>query len=577
MRPKDNERYSDRAERFLPHQEYPIEIAFKFDDGKISVMGFLTNISKSGFQCLCLGLAPKKGTMVENLSFKHGQDLHRIASAKVERSDIINTLGMPDQCYLVGLSFERNEEPLLKTLESYLVSMPYVTHELKKIQLDPDENYRESGDSSSLFDKYFSGSTKNMFSKCRDLSGSLDSLKKNGHYQHMWRVTLTSALDNHITIFNPIKRCEQKALCFDSNSYLGLHTHPKVIEATKKTLNKFGSGSPSSQLLSGTHRYLRELEETTSKFHSRDETLIFTSRLSAILGVLRGLLRKNDSLLIDESSHGAIQECHKFVDSTVREFRHGSPKQLNDVLIQQEIASPSGDKLVAADGVSEINGAETALPAIAALCKKHNAKLLLDESHSIGVMGASGKGIEEKFSLIGTADIIVGSFCTAAGALGGYVAAEKEVIQYLRFYARPGLFDATLPAHICAGVIEAFKLIKTEPEHRERLWNNIHYLTPKLKDAGFNLSNKKESHILSIQIGEEQLLCAVSKDLFQEGIRCGMALYPMAGRKESSLRLTLNSKHSEKDLTKCFDVLYSLGKKYNLININKGSGRPPVR
>jgi len=561
----DDERYSDRAERFLPSQENPIEVSFSCSGGKLNILGFLTNISKSGFQCLCLGSSPSRGTLAEDLSFKHGLDFHRVSKAKVIRSEIIDTLGMAEECYLVGMSFDQPEEPLLETLKSYLISMPYVTQELKGPQLDADDAQSDFGDSTSLFDRYFCGSKSDLFSKCADLYEALDALKRKGHYQHMWRVTLTSALDNHITFFNPLRRCEQKALCFDSNSYLGLHTHPKVVEAARKALDKFGCGSPSSQLLSGTHRYLRELEETASNFHSREETLIFTSRLSAIHGVLRGLLRKEDVLLIDESSHAAVQECHKSTDSMVRQFDHACPQHLENLLTHIERESISGNILVATDGVFEMNGAEAPLEAVAELCRRNGAKLMLDESHSIGIMGPTGRGTEEKFSMIGAADIIVGSFCTTAGALGGYASAKKEVIQYLRFYARSGLFDATLPAHICAGAIEAFRIMQRDSSLRDQLWRNVEYLTPKLKDAGFTLANKTNSPIISIQIGEEKLLGAMSKDLFRAGIRCGMALYPAVAKKESCLRVTLNANHSTADLIQCLDKLYAVGKKHQII------------
>jgi glycine C-acetyltransferase len=182
----------------------------------------------------------------------------------------------------------------------------------------------------------------------------------------------------------------------------------------------------------------------------------------------------------------------------------------------------------------------------------------------VGVIGRTGRGIEEHFDAIGTTDVLMGTLSKTLGALGGYVVGDQDLIDYLRWYAPSGLFTTTLPAPICAGVRKALELVVREPEHRQRLWSNIHRFVPPLEAAGFKVSGTS-SPIVTVFVGQQETLWKVSRDLYEAGIKAGNVIYPAVPREGCILRFTMNARHTDADIDRAVDTLVVIGKRYGLI------------
>jgi 4-hydroxy-2,2'-bipyrrole-5-methanol synthase len=416
--------------------------------------------------------------------------------------------------------------------------------------------------------RFFRTDSPDLFDKCQRFQGFLDGLRENGFYQALYRVTVDGALDHHIRVFDPVTGRQQHMICFDSNSYLHLHRHPRVVEATMRALAEVGYGTPSAQLLCGTNRTLRELEDTISDFHGRERTLVFSTGYAANLGAITGLVREHDLVVRDRLSHASIHDaCRATRSRFERRYPHQDCRALERVLARAARSSRCQGKLVVTDGVFSMHGTLAPLPQLVTLARRYGAKLMVDEAHSTGILGPTGRGLEEHFGLPGSIDVLMGTFSKAPGTVGGYVTGTRDLIDYLRFFARPAMFTAALPAALCAGVTEAFRVMRDEPEHRERLWQNVRQLVAGLGQAGFDVA-PAQSPIVTVPLGSEKLLLFFSRDLFQAGVKAGNVAYPAVPRGEAILRLTVNTRHTPEDLDRTVEILRRLAARYGIL------GRP---
>jgi 7-keto-8-aminopelargonate synthetase-like enzyme len=427
------------------------------------------------------------------------------------------------------------------------------------------ETAKRASSDRTLLDFYRSDSP-DLFRKCSLFGGKVRELEAQGIVQTMYRVTLESGLDHRITVRDPHRSHVREMICFDSNSYLGLHLHPRVVSAVHRALDDVGYGTPSAQVLCGTNRYLRKLEDTVSRFHGREATMIFPSGYAANLGVLTALVREKDLVVRDRFSHASI---HDGCRATGSKFLHVYPH--DDLVALEAILTGAADgggvagKLIVTDGVFSMHGRVARLPELVAIARRHGAKLLVDDAHGTGVLGPHGRGIEDLYGMGGSVDLLVGTFSKAAGALGGYLCGRADVISYLRFYANPGMFTAALPAALCAGIATAYTIMEEEPEHRARLWNNVRKFVPALKQAGLAVSGG-ESPILTIFVGSNDLLWQIGRELFDEGVKCGFVSYPAVPVGEAVLRLAVNARHTDEDLARTVEILARLARKYGLQN-----------
>jgi len=400
-----------------------------------------------------------------------------------------------------------------------------------------------------------------LFAKTEAFEDYTDQVRAAGVYQVLYRLELLGPLDHRITVRNPFTGKPTEMVCFDSNSYLGLHLHPRVVAAMHAAVDDVGIGTPSAQVLGGTNRYLVALEERLSAIHGRESCLIFPSGYQANVGILTGLLRPGDLALLDAHAHASLQDGCRYSGARVERFAHGDLGHAEALLREHRGCAHSA--LVVTDGLFSMQGDLANVPALLDLAQRYDARLYVDDAHGLGILGRHGRGVEDLFGCEGEADILMGTFSKAPGAAGGYVCGDEGLVDYLRFFGRAGLFTAALPAPVCAGVATALDVLIEEPEHRERLWANTRTMAAKLRAEGLRVP-EKNTPIVPVFIGDENLLPLLAVELFHGGIKAGIVQYPAVAHGEAMLRFTINARHDEADLNQAVEVMASLKERYEL-------------
>jgi 4-hydroxy-2,2'-bipyrrole-5-methanol synthase len=400
-----------------------------------------------------------------------------------------------------------------------------------------------------------------LFDKSHRFFDWLEQFRQLGVLQTMYRVPLDGPLDHRIHVRDPVSGDLQELICFDSNSYLGLHLHPRVVDATRRALDEAGYGTPSAQLLGGTNRWLLELEREVASFHDREAALIYPSGYQANIGILSGLLRKDDLLVADAYSHASIHDGARFAGCHMAHYRHNDMVDLEDTV--KRLSPGARGVLIAADGLFSMHGDLAPLPQMREIATRLGARLMIDEAHSTGVLGATGRGLEEHFGTSGAIDVLMGTFSKAPGSVGGYVCGDRSLVEYLRYFSRPSIFTATLPAAICAGLAEALRVMREEPEHRERLWANSRRMWNGLRALRLDVG-ATPSPILTVGIGDESKQPLLAVALYRAGLKCGLARYPAVPQGHAILRLTMNARHTEQDIDRTLEVLAGIAHTHDL-------------
>jgi 7-keto-8-aminopelargonate synthetase-like enzyme len=328
-----------------------------------------------------------------------------------------------------------------------------------------------------------------------------------------------------------------------------------------------GCGTPSAQLLGGTNRWLLALEEEVAAFHDREAALVYPSGYQANIGILSGLLREDDLLVFDAFSHASIYDGARFARCRTAHFRHNDLADLDRVLAR--LAPTARGLLVAADGLFSMHGDLAPLPALREVASRHGARVMIDEAHSTGILGATGRGLEEHFGTPGAVDVLMGTFSKAPGSVGGYVCGDRALVEYLRYFSRPSIFTATLPAGVCAGLVEAFRVMREEPEHRQRLWANAQRMWKGLTALGLEIG-ARPSPIVTVGIGHESKQPLLAVELYRAGLKCGLARYPAVPHGHAILRLTMNARHTEEEIDRTLEVLAEIAERHGLPRAGHG-------
>ena len=392
--------------------------------------------------------------------------------------------------------------------------------------------------------------------KCQRWHQYVDEVRATGVFDAMYRIELQGPLDHRILARDGSTGETRELVCFDSNSYLGLHLHPRVRAAAHRAIDEAGVGTPSAQVLGGHNRWLRTLEERVAAVLGREQCLVFPSGYQANVGILTGLLRSGDRVFVDRFCHASLHDGCAYSGATVVTYAHGDLESLD-----AQLAAGGPGALIVADGLFSMHGDLCDLPGLRSVANRHGARLLIDDAHSVGILGATGGGIEEYYGMRGAVDVLMGTFSKAPGAVGGYVVGDGALIDYLRFMSHGALFTASLPAPTCAAITEAFAVMQDEPELRERLWANTRYMWQGLVDVGLRVP-PLSSPILTVQVGDEALLGPLAVTLFRAGVKVGMAQYPAVPRGQSILRITVNARHTTEDLDGTLEVLGRLGREF---------------
>lgn len=340
-----------------------------------------------------------------------------------------------------------------------------------------------------------------------------------------------------------IEGYNKPVISFIANDYLGMSQREETIQAGIEALKKYGTGACAAQVIGGYLDIHKQLEEAIADFVGQEDSLLFSSGFGANAGVLRALLGKNDIALIDPFIHtSTLAGLH---ETNIKRIGHNDLEYLEKTL--KDIKDKYQTKLVIIDGVYSQDGDISMLPEIISLCKAHGAMLMVDDAHGIGVMGNNGRGTVEHFNCLGQVDIITGTFSKSFGCVGGFVAASKKLIQYLRFYADSNVFSAAPTPQVTASVLKALELIKTKPEIRQKLWNNTNYLRTELTNRGFDIG-KSVSPIFPIMVRDNKKVYQIAKLLQERGIFTIAIVYPAVRIKEARLRVSILSTHEKKHL-----------------------------
>ena len=368
--------------------------------------------------------------------------------------------------------------------------------------------------------------------------------------------------------FKPITESEdtvvviegQKKVMMGSNNYLGLTHHPKVLEAAKAALERYGSGCTGSRFLNGTLDLHEQLEVRLAEFFGKEAALIFSTGYQANLGLVSGLVGRNDVVLIDKLDHASIVDGAKLSYGDTERFGHGNLAQLERLLQK----TTERGVLVIVDGVYSMEGDIADLPNLLRLCQKYGAALAVDDAHSVGVLGPKGDGTAEHFNLTDDVDVIVGTFSKSLASIGGFVAASESVIHYLKHNSRPLIFTAALPPSNTAGVLAALEVMVAEPERRTRLWENTRRLQDGCRSLGFDIGHT-ETPIIPVLIGTLERTFVFWRKLFEAGVFTNPVVPPAVPPAECRLRTSLMATHTPDQIDFALETFARLGKEMGVI------------
>ncbi len=358
----------------------------------------------------------------------------------------------------------------------------------------------------------------------------------------------------------------KKVINMCSNNYLGLSSHPDVLEAAHKGLEKRGYGMSSVRFICGTQDIHRELENKVSEFLGTEDTILFPSCMDANAGVFEAILTSEDIMISDRLVHASIIDGMRLCSAQHDTFKHSSMEHLEEKLL---LHADKRIKLVITDGVFSMDGDIAKLDEMVKLCEKYDAMILVDDSHSSGFIGKTGRGTHEHFNVMGKIDIITTTFGKAlGGASGGCVSGRKEIVQMCRQKARPYLFSNTISPVIVSGVLKVFDILSSSTERRDKLEKNAAYWRKGLTDSGFILK-VGDSPIVPVMLFNAKLSQDFSKDLYNEGIYAIGFFFPVVPNGQARIRTQISAGHEIHHLDKALAAFIKVGKKYGILGLTK--------
>jgi 8-amino-7-oxononanoate synthase len=350
-------------------------------------------------------------------------------------------------------------------------------------------------------------------------------------------------------------------LMFGSNNYLGLTQHPAVTEAAIKAVEKFGTSCTGSRFLNGTLDLHVELEDRLAEWTDKESSLVFTTGYQANLGAVSALAGRHDLVIIDRSDHASIVDGTRLGWSEVAKYKHNDMEQLEEIL-----AANVGKKglLIVVDGVFSMEGDLADLPGIVALKKKYGARIVLDDAHGVGVFGEKGRGTADHFGLQHEMDVIIGTFSKSFASTGGFVAADADVVGYIKHHGRSMVFSAAIPPASAAAALAALEIMETEPERRDRLWENVKRWREGLLSLGLDLG-ASSTQIVPIIIGEDMKVALLWRRLFDAGLFTNPAVPPAVEAGRSLLRTSVIATHSAENIDRALEIVEQVGAKMAIL------------
>lgn len=356
----------------------------------------------------------------------------------------------------------------------------------------------------------------------------------------------------------------ETVLNFCSNNYLGLSSHPEVIQAAKDTLDSHGFGMSSVRFICGTQDIHKELEERIAKFYGTEDTILYAAAFDANGGVFEPLLGENDAIISDSLNHASIIDGVRLCKAKRFRYENSNMSDLEEQLIQAD-SMEVRFKLIVTDGVFSMDGIVAPLDTICDLADKYKAMVMVDECHAAGFIGATGKGTLEAKGVMGRVDIITGTLGKAlGGAMGGYTTAKKEIIEILRQRSRPYLFSNSLAPAIVGASIKVFDLLENETTLRDRLEWNTKYFKEEIKKAGFDIIDG-DSAIVPVMLYDAKLSQDMANELLKKGIYVIGFFFPVVPKDKARIRVQLSAAHTKEQIDKAISSFVEVGKMLNVV------------
>jgi 8-amino-7-oxononanoate synthase len=350
----------------------------------------------------------------------------------------------------------------------------------------------------------------------------------------------------------------KKVLMFGSNSYMGLTHDPRIMEAAIAATRKYGTGCAGSRFLNGTLDLHVQLEHELAEFVGKDEALVFPTGFTVNEGVIACLCDRNDYIICDDRDHASIVDGRRLSFATQLKYKHNDMEALEREL---QKCKPESVKLIVVDGVFSMEGDLAKLPEIVKLKEKYNASIMVDEAHGMGVFGKQGRGVCNHFGVTDQVDLIMGTFSKSFASIGGFIAADKDTINWVRHNARSYIFQASNTPAATAAAMEALHIFKTEPERQANLWKVTNYALDCFRQAGFEIGDT-ESPIIPLYVRDPEKTFVVTRMAFDEGIFINPVIPPACAPQDTLVRVALMATHTKEQvdiavekLTKCFKAL----------------------
>ena len=354
----------------------------------------------------------------------------------------------------------------------------------------------------------------------------------------------------------------KKVLMFGSNAYLGLTNHPKVKEAAIEAVKKYGTGCAGSRFLNGTLDLHIQLEKRLAEFVGKEDAIVYSTGFQVNLGVVSCLTGREDYILWDELDHASIIEGHRLSFSTKLKYKHNDMESLEKQLQKCE---PDKVKLIVTDGVFSMEGDVAKLPEIVALAKKYNASIMVDEAHGIGVFGKQGRGTCDHFGVAKDVDLIMGTFSKSFASIGGFIAADESIINYLRHHSRSYIFSASNTPAATAAANAALDIMMNEPERIQHLWDLTHYALDGFRQMGCEIGNTS-TPIIPLFIRDNDLTFLITKELFDAGVFVNPVVAPAVASEDTLIRFSLRATHNKEQLDYALETIHKVFKQHGLVD-----------
>src|SRR5271169_967455 len=397
-------------------------------------------------------------------------------------------------------------------------------------------------------------SSRSLFDKCRTYTVP-DDLRAAGLFTFFR--TIESGQDPVVMMGG------REMVMLGSNNYLGLTSHPKIKERAIEATRKYGAGCAGSRLLNGTLDIHVELEERLAVFMKKPACVTFSTGFLVNLGVLSSLAGKGDAIYLDRQDHACIYDGARLaVGAEIKKFKHNDPEDLRRLLA---LNGDRNGRILVVDGVFSMEGDIAPLPEYARICDDYDVALMVDDAHGVGVLGKHGRGTAEHFGLEHKVDLIMGTFSKSLATVGGFVVGEPDVIKFIKHRARALMFTAAPPPASVAAVLAALDIIESEPERRERLWDNTRFMMTALRAIGFDCGNS-QTPVIPIVVGPDELAFKMAARLDEEGVFVNAVVSPGSPPGRALIRTSYMATHTKAHLTRALEAFHKVGRELGLVS-----------